>query len=54
MDMNKPENGLSNIMGRKVRSGVNWQGTLKQEGIKQDLGAVKSVVHTRYLQGIER
>jgi hypothetical protein len=38
---------LLNIMGRKVISGVNWHGTLKQKGVKQELGAVRSIVHTR-------
>jgi hypothetical protein len=26
---------------RKLRSGVNWQGALKQNGIKQGLGVVE-------------
>jgi hypothetical protein len=26
------------MKGHQVRSGVNWQGTLKQKGVKQSLG----------------
>jgi len=28
---------------RKLKSGVNWQGVLKQKGIKQGVGVVSSL-----------
>jgi hypothetical protein len=32
------------MLVRKLRSGVNWQGALKQEGVKQRLGALGDTV----------
>ena len=38
MRINQPKGFKSKIGGRKLRSGVKWQGVVKQKGVKQDLG----------------
>ena len=35
MEINQPQSVKPKMRGRKLRSGVNWQGVLKQKGVKE-------------------
>jgi len=40
MERSRPEDVKSKMRERKLRIGVNWQGVLKLNGIKQGLGVL--------------
>jgi len=42
MDRSQPKGLKPKMIGRKLRSGVNWRGALKQNGVKQGRGVYRS------------
>ena len=42
MQINQPKGVKPKRRERRLRSGVNWQGALKQKGVKQGLGVLPS------------
>jgi hypothetical protein len=48
MESSQSKGVKQNMRGRKFRSNVNWQGTLKGKGVKQGLWAHSVKVHGDY------
>jgi len=42
MDRSQPKGLKPTMIGRKLRSYVNWRGALKQKGVKQGRGVYRS------------
>jgi len=42
MDRSQSKGLKPTMIGRKLRSGVNWRGTSKQKGVKQGRGVYRS------------
>jgi hypothetical protein len=47
LERSQPKGVKSKIIKGKLRTGVNWQGTLKKKGVKQELGVYRAHFHNK-------
>ena len=47
LERNQPKGVKSKIRKGKLRTGENWQGTLKKKGVKQGLGVYRAHFHNK-------
>lgn len=47
LERSQPKGVKSKIMKGKLRTGVNWQGTLKKKGVKQELGVYRAHLYNK-------